>query len=95
MISSRERAAIARKVVSLEQYRAKYVTATLDPFLRDAATSARLLRIALRAPECAPEDLRVLHARLCHSLALYDGLDPLAARLRQEAVALGAAIAGR
>jgi hypothetical protein len=84
-------------VIRLDERRAKYLApaAPTDPFLADAAVSMRVLRAAVRLPEIETSDLRVLLARLRASLDLYVGADALAARLRQEAVALEMAISMR
>lgn len=99
--TTRERAArsSARNVVRLDEYRAKYLELSpRDPFLRDAAVSARILAAAVRLPEVRTDDLRLLLARLCMSLALFGetgARDPCADGLRKEAAVLEGAIALR
>ena len=93
-MSSNKRVA---KVIRLDERRAKYLAPATptDPFLADAAVSARILAAAVRLPDVRTGDLRALLARLHASLALYVGTDPLAARLRQEADTLAMSVASR
>lgn len=88
-MSSNKRVA---NVIRLDERRAKYLAPATptDPFLADAAVSARILAAAVKLPEVRHGDLRVLLARLHASLALYIGTDPMAAKLRREAETLDA-----
>jgi hypothetical protein len=95
-LTRRGKAAGSASVIRLDEHRAKYhrPVPPTDAFLLDAQASGRILAEAVKTP-CASDDLRILLARMCVSIGMYHGEDPLADTLRVQALELSAAITAR